>query len=189
MSTAIFSGAFDPVHLGHMNIMHAASNYVDSIILLPYMKTCRKIPFASFQDRIRMLEEMVVDYRQMYPEDKISIVISDFESHLESRYLSDALRCLIPIYGTDGRIHLILGEDNLSCMSRWHDYDYIRRHVDLLIAPRNGSSLHRQSGITYLEIEDGASSSLVRQGDFKLLSPRVRRYIETFQVYDSICVV
>lgn len=60
MKRAIYPGSFDPVTLGHMDIISRASRVVDELIVAVLINSAKK-PLFSVEERVSMLEEMTKD--------------------------------------------------------------------------------------------------------------------------------
>lgn len=191
--TAILGGSFDPVHLGHLHLMHEAYARADirRIVIVPTNVSNFKQgrPPVSFEDRYAMLLLATEDYRDIYPEDGLELVVSRVEGDRKGvSYSSDTVRQLLPEYGTDGRIFFIVGDDIPASLPKWHDYGYLRDHVTFLCFSRGGGARcpDEECRITYVDSPVlAASSSDVREGDFAMLSKRVRRYAEDNGLYGS----
>ncbi len=56
ISEAIYPGTFDPITLGHLDLIHRASNVFDRIIILVAHST-KKIPLFSPEERKEMVEQ------------------------------------------------------------------------------------------------------------------------------------
>lgn len=60
MKRAIYPGSFDPVTLGHMDIISRASRVVDELIVAVLINSAKK-PLFSVEERVSMLEEITKD--------------------------------------------------------------------------------------------------------------------------------
>lgn len=60
MKRAIYPGSFDPVTLGHMDIISRAAKVVDELIVAVLINSAKK-PLFSVEERVSMLEEMTRD--------------------------------------------------------------------------------------------------------------------------------
>jgi pantetheine-phosphate adenylyltransferase len=58
---AVFTGSFDPFHLGHQDIATRAADYFDQLIVVIGIHTS-KIPVYALQDRKVMIERSLKDY-------------------------------------------------------------------------------------------------------------------------------
>ena len=198
--TAMIGGSFDPVHLGHLFLLHCAVSMSDysSFILIPakvsnFKQSSR--PQASDQDRLEMLRLAVEDYRDLYPEDRdVDISVSTMELERGGvSFTSDTIRILKEKLGLD-RIGMVIGDDHLEGLSRWHDFEYLRDNVEFLICRRSQEGTNWElipEGVCYrrLEPENVApqSSSAVRsdlQKNQDFLSRRVREYVKAKDLYD-----
>lgn len=198
--TAMIGGSFDPVHLGHLFLLHCAVSMSDysSFILIPakvsnFKQSSR--PQASDQDRLEMLRLAVEDYRDLYPEDRdVDISVSTMELERGGvSFTSDTIRILKERLGLE-RIGMVIGDDHLEGLSRWHDFEYLRDNVEFLVCRRSQEGTNWDlipEGVCYrrLEPENVApqSSSAVRS-DFQknqdFLSRRVQEYVKAKDLYD-----
>ncbi len=198
--TAMIGGSFDPVHLGHLFLLHCAVSMSDysSFLLIPakvsnFKQSSR--PQASDQDRLEMLRLAVQDYRDLYPEDRdVDISVSTMELERGGvSFTSDTIRILKDQLGLD-RIGMVIGDDHLEGLSRWHDFEYLRDNVEFLICRRSQEGTNWDlipEGVHYRRLEPESvapqSSSAVRSDLHKnqdFLSRRVREYVKAKDLYD-----
>ena len=196
---AVFGGSFDPVHLGHLFLLHCAVSMTDyeSFLIIPAKVSNFKQenrPQASDADRLNMLRLAVEDFRDIYPEDSAShIEISTMELERGGvSYTSDTIRQLKAQADTL-RIGLVMGDDHISGLCRWHDFGYLKDNVEFLICRRNikDSVWNLPEGLTYRalvpETVAPQSSSAIRTdlaGNLDYLSKRVREYVKAHGLYD-----
>lgn len=60
MKTALYPGSFDPVTLGHLDIIQRASQMFDTVIVA-VMCNSAKTPLFTLDERVKMLKESVKD--------------------------------------------------------------------------------------------------------------------------------
>lgn len=60
MKTALYPGSFDPVTLGHLDIIKRASDMFDEVVVA-VMCNSAKSPLFTLDERVKMLEESVKD--------------------------------------------------------------------------------------------------------------------------------
>jgi len=197
---AILGGSFDPVHLGHLFLLHCAVSMSDyrHFILIPakvsnFKQSSR--PQASDEDRLNMLRLAVEDFHDIYPEDvgaKIEVSTMELDRGGIS-YTSDTIRILKEELGLD-RIGMVLGDDHLSGLSHWHDFEYLKDNVEFLVCRRSEEGTRWDlipEGVMYRRLEPEKvapqSSSAVRSdldGNMDFLSRRVREYVKAKGLYD-----
>ncbi|MGN0335001.1 MAG: pantetheine-phosphate adenylyltransferase [Lachnospiraceae bacterium] len=61
MIRAIYPGSFDPVTLGHMDIITRSAQKVDELII-GVLNNNKKTPMFTVEERVQMLEELTKDY-------------------------------------------------------------------------------------------------------------------------------
>jgi nicotinate-nucleotide adenylyltransferase len=132
MKVGIFGGTFDPVHVGHLAIAHAAleSLALDRVVFIPAKRAPLKEhgPIAGAAERLDMLELAIAG------EPRFSVSRAELDRDGPS-YTVDTLERLA---GAD-ELFLILGGDALAALSRWKDPDRITKLATLVVAERPGA--------------------------------------------------
>ena len=59
MSTAIYPGSFDPVTLGHLDIISRSSKIFDRVVVCILNNATKKTPLFSHSERVNMLKDVV----------------------------------------------------------------------------------------------------------------------------------
>ena len=188
--TALLGGSFDPPHLGHIHLMHEVATLtpIGRLVIIPanisnFKQDSRP---ASFHDRVAMLRLLVSDYRAMFPLDGLEVEISSWEGEQGGvSYTSDTIRHFLPDIADDGRVNFIIGDDILPRLDGWHDYDYLCSHVRFWCFSRSGKA-SPPPGCDVVMIPSEilpASSTQIRDGDERMLSESVRKYIHEHDLY------
>ena len=60
MATAVFPGSFDPVTIGHMDLIKRASAMFDKLVIGVLANSAKK-PFCTEEERVHMLEKLTKD--------------------------------------------------------------------------------------------------------------------------------
>ncbi len=197
---ALFGGSFDPVHLGHLAVLHNAlkySNYNLFLIVPAKLSNFKQtnIPKASSEDRLEMLRLAIEDYKDLYPEDDIlKLVISTIELQRGGvSYTYDTVMEIKKAYNIIGRLGLLIGDDQIPMLTNWYRYDDLKKEVEFIICRREPSGALWSllpNDISYVKIEPKAlapqSSSQYREScetkeDY--LSNRVRQYVKQKNLY------
>lgn len=188
--TALLGGSFNPVHIGHLYLIHDAYTLasIERVVIIPALISNFKRGSSplDFETRVHLIQLAREDYRDMFPSDDIEIEISRVEKERGGvSYTSDTIRHFLPLYGKEGKVCFIIGDDLLSGLERWHEYDYLKDHVRFLCFTRDGShDGPADADIVFFRNEKVISSSTgVRDGNLDMLSERVRRYVEDNELY------
>lgn len=198
--TAMLGGSFDPIHLGHLFLLHCAvtlSPY-KSFIIVPAKQSNFKrssLPSASDADRLQMIKLALEDYRDLYPEDSEAVLtVSDTEIRRGGiSYTYDTVMEIRKKYAIEGRLGLVMGDDHVTRLDEWYRYSDLKDVVEFVICRRNPdgalwSVLPPDATVLRLEPENTAPESasdirenLTEHEDY--LSRRVREYVRTHNLY------
>jgi nicotinate-nucleotide adenylyltransferase len=159
----IFSGSFNPVHIGHLALANWLCEYeeLDEIWFLVTPQNPLKSHIQQIDNHLRY--EMLKRATDNYPKFKVS----DFEFHMpKPSYSADTLREIQKAY--PGHLfHFIMGADNWALINRWKDYQTIIQNYPILIYPRLGYDIHIPPGYPNIRKVDApiieVSSAFIRQ--------------------------
>lgn len=132
MKIAIFGGAFNPVHLGHVNL---ARQYIeilklDRLLVIPtYDPPHRKNDLISVSDRINMLNIAFGGVK--------NVEVSDIEARLKGKSYTFNTICEIKKQYPDAELFLIVGEDQFLAFDKWYKFEEILNEVTVCTAQRN----------------------------------------------------
>ncbi len=140
MKIAVYSGSFNPLHIGHLAIMkhvtgEAGFDYV-YLIVSPKNPLKDNISSATGRDRY----EAAIEAVKRHPELRVwvdDIELNMPEPHYTIRTL-DALHEREP----ENEFILIMGADNLAGLRRWKDYRRILKDYGVAVFPREGFNIH-----------------------------------------------
>lgn len=192
--TLIFGGTFDPVHKGHLYLLKMAEEHTDygRVVIIPARISNFKQGThpASGEDRLKMLECAIGEYKEENPSSHIDIVISDMEIRREGvSYSYDTVREVIESYPIIGKPGFLMGDDLLSGLERWYRFDDLKKLVTFVCFTRGMHELSSDSGadIIYIPVEAyTASSSAVRDGERSTLTKGVAEYVQAHGLYKSL---
>ena len=155
MKVAVYSGSFNPLHIGHLAIMkyltgEGGFDYA-YLIVSPKNPLKEGISASSGQDRYnaaiaavnRHFPEVLEDIPDPVCSSRTSgkVKVDDIEltmpePHYTIRTL-DALRDREP----ENKFTLVMGADNLADIRRWRDYCRILKEYGVAVYPRQGFDL------------------------------------------------
>ncbi|MEA5033510.1 MAG: nicotinate (nicotinamide) nucleotide adenylyltransferase [Sphaerochaeta sp.] len=143
MRTAVIGGTYDPVHLGHMHLLHSLVQLTDyeRVLIIPVANPPHKQheTAVSSEDRLHMLSLALSEYHERYPNDR------PVEVHVDSceierggtSFMFDTVQNLTKRYGINGKIGMVIGDDLLSGLRRWYRFDELRHEVEFIICRRS----------------------------------------------------
>lgn len=160
--TGLYFGSFNPIHIGHL----AIANY-----FVEYANLAELWFVVSPQNPLKKKSSLLADYHRLeivnraienYPKFKAS----NIEFNLpQPSYTTDTLAYLDEKY-PEREFALIMGEDNLSSLHKWKNFELLLEKRKILVYPRPNckkNDYHQHSNVTLLnapQIE--VSSSFIR---------------------------
>jgi len=137
MKIGIFSGSFNPIHLGHTMLARYILEQagLDEVWLMVSPNNPLKAASGLLDEQIR--------YRmaEMATADEPGLRASDFELHLpRPSYSVVTLAALRQTY-PEHEFALIIGSDNMAIFHLWREYETILREYPVIVYPREGDDL------------------------------------------------
>lgn len=137
MRIAVYSGSFNPLHVGHLAILRLLQDRYDGTYLVVSPKNPLKDSISADSGRERWLA--AVEAVGRYPD--LRVRVDDIELGMEPPHYTvrtlDALRRREP----ENDFTLAVGADNLAGFRDWRDYGRILREYGVAVYPRTGFDL------------------------------------------------
>lgn len=191
MKIGIFSGSFNPIHIGHLILANYIVEYTDTdqvwFMVTPHNPLKEQDSLLDEEKRLKMVQLAAEPYS-----DKLKAC--DFEFQLpRPSYTVDTFKAL-KIQYPEHEFSLIIGGDNWDTFSNWKNYDEIIRNYKIIVYPRLGARLNVSQKLKgKVEILDSPiieiSSTEIREGieEGRNIRPylpvEVYKYIETNNLY------
>ena len=116
----LFMGTFDPIHVGHVQIISGILNIldIDNVLVVPSMQNpWKEFKPASFADRCTMIKKAIAPFG-----DKCSL--SPIEAFVEGTTWSyKTLSEIRKTYGDDHVYYIISGSDVLAQIPKWKNFE------------------------------------------------------------------
>ena len=150
MNIAVYSGSFNPLHIGHLAIIRHLIEVAgfDMVYLIVSPKNPLKEGISSNTglDRYNAALEAV---RRHYPDNADStsdgkkVLVDDIELNMpEPHYTIRTLRALQD-RESENKFTLVMGADNLADIRRWREYENILKDFGAAVFPRKGTDLEK----------------------------------------------
>lgn len=136
MNIAVYSGSFDPLHIGHLAIMECLTREreFDWVYLVISPQNPLKDPSKALSARKRYDE--AVEAVRRHPE--LHVWVDDIEMNMEPPHYTirtlDALKKREP----ENKFTLVIGADNLENIHLWRDSARLLSEYGVVVYPRKG---------------------------------------------------
>jgi len=131
---AMFGGSFDPPHTGHQRIVEKAikSLDIDKLLVVPaYLNPFKTSSLASATQRLAWCHTL------FDPIDKV--IVDDYEiKEGKSTTTVQSIKHFNIDYAVK---YLIIGSDNLSTLTKWHNFEWLNTHIIWVIVTRENHPL------------------------------------------------
>ena len=111
MSTAVYPGSFDPITLGHLNIIRRASRIFDRVVVC-VMVNSAKSPMFSLEERMELIKR-VVDRLNNVTVDNSDMLLAEYAKQYKGAVLVKGLRA-VSDYESEVQMALINRKMNLE---------------------------------------------------------------------------
>ena len=157
-AVAIFGGSFDPPHRGHQEIVQKAlkSLDIDKLLVLPaYLNPFKSSSLASAEQRLIWCHQLF---------DEIpNVIVDDYEIRQgKSIRTSQSVKHFSDTYEIK---YLIIGADNLSTLTKWHEFEWLNKTITWVIVTRMGYELNTSMLHSWrvLTLDTPVSSTYIRK--------------------------
>lgn len=157
MKVAVYSGSFNPLHIGHLAIIRHLIDEAgfDCVYLIVSPKNPLKdgISAASGRNRYNAAIAAVDRHNDL----KSKIMVDDIELNMSEPHYTIHTLDALKERESGNSFTLTIGADNLSGFSKWRDYKRILKEYGVAVFPRTG-----------FDLESIKSSLLQEDQDYKI---------------------
>lgn len=148
MKIGLFFGSFNPVHMGHLIIAQTivSSSDLDKVwfVVSPQSPFKKKSNLVHEFDRYDMIKEAI--------DQNDDLDVTDVEFNLpKPSYTIDTLTHLSELYKSY-EFSVIMGEDNLSTLHKWKNYEAIVKYYPIYVYPRPKVFLDKEIAVAHTKI-------------------------------------
>ena len=143
MNIAIYSGSFNPLHIGHLAIIEHMIEKAgfDMVYLIVSPKNPLKDSISSDSGLERYNAALSAVKRRFIDSDKTKVKVDDIELNMPApHYTVRTLRALKE-REPENSFTFVMGADNLADIRRWREYTSILKEFGVAVFPRTGHDL------------------------------------------------
>ncbi|MBL6685877.1 MAG: nicotinate (nicotinamide) nucleotide adenylyltransferase [Methylophilaceae bacterium] len=136
LNVALFGGAFDPVHNGHLHIANTCLTTLtlDKMVIMPTGESAFRKPLSPAYHRVQMLKRAFSSKIFEIDEFEINSAMKKQPSYTVSTLKYLLAKC-------SSRLFLILGADTFSSFHKWYQFVDIIDYCHIIIINRNQSKI------------------------------------------------
>lgn len=130
MNKILFGGAFDPIHLGHINMAEEASKELDAdVIFIPAPISVWKKESAPVEDKIKMIELSIEGHS------RFSIDRFEVDSGKLTNYSIETAEYFVQKY-PDDKFYYLIGADQVNSFHLWKEAKKLSEIVEIVFFER-----------------------------------------------------
>lgn len=182
MRLGIYGGTFDPIHNGHLHVIHQllVKKIVDRVMVIPAGQPQLRTgePSAAGSDRLEMCRLAI---KELPGDLQVRIDVSELEVHRDGpTYSIDTVEAVKALHPGDDLL-LVVGTDTYAQIDKWHRAAELKALVEFVVINRPdhpGAATHDIGAIK-------VSATAVRSGDSVDIPMSVAQYIKEHHLYGS----
>ncbi len=184
MKIGVFVGSFDPIHIGHINVMDYLidNKYLEKIIILPILNYLDKKKLTDIKKREEMLKLIDRDY----------LIVDNIHNKYEYTY--EIMEALNKEYKND-ELFLIISADNILDFDKWKNVNLLLENNKVIVLNRNNIDILKyvekfKNKKRFIIIQNYpfiniSSTELRRKINKKYLDEKVYRYVIENKLYSG----
>lgn len=165
---AIYGGSFNPMHIGHLNVIHELlkRGYDVEVMLSPQNPLKRKSELYDFELRKRICEDSIFDYFGKYQRERVSV--NTIEDKLPKPSFTYQTLEHLEKTRPDDKFFLAFGTDVINSFDRWEGFEKVKEYPIIhIFRPGNGDIKENKELIKDTIISD-----------IEMSSTQIRKWIE-----------
>ncbi len=173
---AVFAGAFDPIHTGHISVLRAVLtlSQADKIILLP----CSTPPYAKPSIGSKDLREMC----RLAICNEENMFLADEKPLNSVGNIIDAICTVKKVYGEADYLYII-GADKLAGLLHWSKVRKLFKLCSFIVYPRIG---YDAPEIIRFAAKQGLKAELLHMPEVTVTSAAIRKKLSGFHYVDGL---
>lgn len=175
----IYSGSFDPVHLGHIEFAEQSINQIglNKVFFLPEPMPRRKQGVKAFEHRIEMLK------LALNSKDNLGLILLE-----QPKFTAEKTLPLLIHRFSGAELFMLIGDDMLDHFVDWPNLEKLLSNLKFIIAVRKYDTQHIKSVISVIEQTTGKKITyeIIDEKLKKLSSKQIKANIKKHQNFDGL---
>lgn len=150
MKVAVYSGSFNPLHIGHLAILKYLAEETDfgqiRLVVSPVNPFKEGLRQTSAEERFEAARTAVARH---FPNG--NVIVDDIELKMPAPHYSirtlDAMKAAEP----DNEYTIVIGADNLAAFGRWREHRRILLEYGIAVYPRKGYDMDKCASVLLAE--------------------------------------
>lgn len=145
MKIAIIGGAFDPIHMGHIQLATLVESFFDEVWIMPAYDHAHGKRMEHAAHRLKMCR-LAVLYSAV---NTYKIKVSDFEIVNKIDDGTFSLMWQLASAYPDDDFHFVIGQDNADTIQTWRNAEQLQLFTKFFVVPRTGYPVNEDPSAWY----------------------------------------
>ena len=142
---AVYSGSFNPLHIGHKAIIQELSRKYDWVYLIVTPKNPLKIDI----DENTVDDRIDAAHKALLKNEIFNVTVSDIEKNMLPPYYTIRTLDELQKQNPKNSFSLVIGADNLRQLREWKDYQRILLEYGVIVFPRGKDDVDVLENLRY----------------------------------------
>lgn len=148
----VYSGSFNPLHIGHKAIIQELSRRYDWVYLIVTPKNPLKIDI----DENTVDDRIDVAHKAMLKNEIFNVTVSDIEKNMLPPYYTIRTLDELQKQNSKNSFSLVIGADNLRQLREWKDYQRILLEYGVIVFPRGKDDVDVLENLRYEYLKENS---------------------------------
>ena len=144
-NVVVYSGSFNPLHIGHKAIIQELSRRYDWVYLIVTPKNPLKIDI----DENTVDDRIDAAHKAMLKNEIFNVTVSDIEKNMLPPYYTIRTLDELQKQNPKNSFSLVIGADNLRQLREWKDYQRILLEYGVIVFPRGKDDVNVLENLRY----------------------------------------
>ncbi len=144
-NVVVYSGSFNPLHIGHKAIIQELSRRYDWVYLIVTPKNPLKIDI----DENTVDDRIDAAHKAMLKNEIFNVTVSDIEKNMLPPYYTIRTLDELQKQNPKNSFSLVIGADNLRQLREWKDYQRILLEYGVIVFPRGKDDVDVLENLRY----------------------------------------